>query len=109
MLVRGKTVTTGNPALGAAISVGLPGVDPADTETYRLSSKNWSLFGQTEYDLTDKLTLITGARYSRITSMSTIRRSSPTAGNRCCWPPTRALPPRSPASTVSPRATGPRA
>ncbi|WP_245654120.1 TonB-dependent receptor [Novosphingobium rosa] len=64
MLVRGKTVTTGNPALGAALSVGLPAINPADTETYRLSSKNWSLFGQTEYDLADKLTLITGLRYS---------------------------------------------
>lgn len=65
MLVRGRTVTTGNPALGAAISVGLPGVAPATTETYRLSSKNWSLFGQTEYDLTDTVTLITGLRYSQ--------------------------------------------
>jgi iron complex outermembrane recepter protein len=65
MLVRGQTVTTGNPALGAALSVGLPGIDPADTETYRLSSKNWSLFGQSEYDLSDKLTLITGLRYSQ--------------------------------------------
>jgi iron complex outermembrane recepter protein len=65
MLIRGNSVTTGQPALGAALSVGLPGIDPADHELYRLSSKNWSLFGQTEYDLTDALTLITGLRYSK--------------------------------------------
>ena len=65
MLVRGRDVTIGNPALGLALASGLPGVDPADTETYRLSSKNWSLFGQGEYDLTDKLTAIGGLRYSK--------------------------------------------
>jgi iron complex outermembrane receptor protein len=65
MLIRGDTVTTGNPALGAALSVGLPGIDPADHETYRLSSKNWSVFAQTEYDLAPDLTLITGLRWSQ--------------------------------------------
>jgi iron complex outermembrane receptor protein len=30
----------------------------------RIDSRNWSLFGQMEFDLTDTLTLIAGARYS---------------------------------------------
>ncbi|MBP7952041.1 MAG: TonB-dependent receptor, partial [Sphingorhabdus sp.] len=36
-------------------------------EAYGLDSKNWSLFGQAEYDLTDKLTAIAGLRYSKDT------------------------------------------
>jgi iron complex outermembrane receptor protein len=67
MKINGHTVTTGNPALGAAVAVGLGGSNPSIDETYRLSSKNWSLFAQTEYDLTDALTLITGLRYSKDT------------------------------------------
>ncbi|WP_206244704.1 TonB-dependent receptor [Novosphingobium terrae] len=65
MLVRGHSVTTGQPVLGASLGLGLPGNNPADDETYRLSSKNWSIFGQGEYDLTDKLTVIGGLRYSK--------------------------------------------
>ncbi|WP_292959952.1 TonB-dependent receptor [Novosphingobium sp. UBA1939] len=67
MKINGHTVTTGNPALGAAVAVGLGGSNPSIDETYRLTSKNWSLFAQTEYDLTDALTLITGLRYSKDT------------------------------------------
>ena len=65
MKTDGHMDTIGAPAIGAAIAVGLPGVDPTADETYRVVSKNWSLFGQTEYDLTNKLTLITGLRYSK--------------------------------------------
>jgi iron complex outermembrane receptor protein len=67
MTIDGIQTTIGAPSIGAALAVGLPGVSPAVDENYKLISKNWSLFGQTEYDLTDKLTLVTGARYSKDT------------------------------------------
>ncbi|MEJ2456992.1 MAG: TonB-dependent receptor [Novosphingobium sp.] len=67
MKIDGTQTTVGAPSIGAALAVGLPGVNPAVDEQYNLGSKNWSLFGQTEYDLTDKLTLVTGLRYSRDT------------------------------------------
>jgi iron complex outermembrane receptor protein len=61
-------ITRGAPAAGEAQA---NGVSVADSETagvvqdYVLESENWSVFGQFEYDLTDALTLILGARYSQ--------------------------------------------
>jgi iron complex outermembrane receptor protein len=66
MKINGHTVTTGNPALGAAVAVGLAAAT-LDRRDLSPASKNWSLFAQTEYDLTDTLTLITGLRYSKDT------------------------------------------
>jgi iron complex outermembrane receptor protein len=41
------------------------GLLPAVDQIYTLKSRNWSLFGQTEYDFTDALTLIAGLRWSQ--------------------------------------------
>lgn len=68
MKIKGTMATIGAPAIGAAVAAGLPGVSPAINETYDLHSRNWSVFGQGEYDLTDKLTLIGGLRYSKDTN-----------------------------------------
>ncbi|MBO9707372.1 MAG: TonB-dependent receptor [Caulobacter sp.] len=65
MDIKGDMVTIGSPALGAAVAAGLPGNNPVVNEKDHLTSKNWSVFGQTEYDLTDQLTLVTGLRYSK--------------------------------------------
>lgn len=67
MNIDGNQTTIGTPSIGAAIAVGLPGVNPAVSEDYALRSKNWSLFGQAEYDLADHLTAIAGLRYSKDT------------------------------------------
>ncbi|MGC6328573.1 TonB-dependent receptor [Rhizorhabdus sp. FW153] len=65
MKIRGGADTVGAPAIGAALAAGLPGVSPTIAETYNLRSKNWSVFGQAEYDFSDKVTLIGGLRYSK--------------------------------------------
>ncbi|WP_408590887.1 TonB-dependent receptor [Novosphingobium sp.] len=65
--VKGHMATIGAPAIGAALAAGLPGTNPTISENYDLHSRNWSLFGQMEYDLADKLTLIGGLRYSKDT------------------------------------------
>ncbi|MFM2371463.1 MAG: hypothetical protein RIS85_1185 [Pseudomonadota bacterium] len=67
MKIRGGMDTVGAPAIGAALAAGLPGVAPTIAETYDLRSKNWSVFGQAEYDLSDKFTVIAGVRYSKDT------------------------------------------
>jgi iron complex outermembrane receptor protein len=41
------------------------GLLPAVDQIYTLDSRNWSLFGQAEYDFTDALTLIAGLRWSQ--------------------------------------------
>jgi iron complex outermembrane receptor protein len=41
------------------------GLLPAVDQIYTLESKNWSLFGQAEYDFTDADTLIAGLRWSQ--------------------------------------------
>ncbi len=67
MKIKGTIDTVGAPAIGAALAAGLPGVSPTIAETYDLRSKNWSVFGQAEYDFSDKVTLIAGLRYSKDT------------------------------------------
>lgn len=63
-----SAITRGAPAAGEAQA---NGVSVANSQTagvvqdYTLNSENWSVFGQFEYDLTDALTLILGARYSQ--------------------------------------------
>ncbi len=65
--VAGGTSVVGAPAIGAAVAAGLPGASPSFNEDYALRSKNWSVFGQAEFDLSDQLTLIGGLRYSKDT------------------------------------------
>jgi len=64
----GDVRTGGAPAAGVAVDLGF---DPADlmgtgvTQDYTLDSRNWSLFGQAEFDLSDAFTLIAGVRWSQ--------------------------------------------
>lgn len=62
--VDGQLVTSGAPIVGAALAVGLPGLDPTLDENYSLKSENFSVFGQIDYEIVDALTLTLGARYS---------------------------------------------
>lgn len=73
MKIKGGMDTVGSPAIGAALAAGLPGVSPTIAEQYNLRSKNWSVFGQAEYDLSDKFTVIAGLRYSKDTKRVTYR------------------------------------
>jgi hypothetical protein len=64
--------TVGAPVFGIAADLVAQGVitpdqigTPAIDQNYILKSKNWSLFGQAEYDLTEQFTLIAGLRYSQ--------------------------------------------
>lgn len=63
--IDGSTATSGAPAVGAALATGLPTANPLIDDVYDLSSKNWSIFGQVEYDLADLVTLVVGGRYSK--------------------------------------------
>ena len=66
--IDGSVTTFGAPVIGAAIDVGIyqdTGSPPIAVQTYDLKTKNYSAFGQTEYKLTPKLTLVSGLRYSR--------------------------------------------
>lgn len=63
--IAGVQNTIGAPVIGAALGLGLPGIAPSNPETYTLRSKNVSVFGQAEFDLSNKLTLIGGLRYSK--------------------------------------------
>jgi iron complex outermembrane receptor protein len=64
--------TVGAPVFGIAADLVAQGIitpdqigsAPAIDQNYVLESKNWSLFGQAEYDLTEQFTLIAGLRYS---------------------------------------------
>lgn len=67
MKIRGSSLTNGVPALSAAVATGLGGTNPAIDDDYNLRSRNWSLFGQVEYDLAEKVTLVAGGRYSKDT------------------------------------------
>ena len=61
-------LTGGAPTAGVAAGLGLnPATltNPAVAQDYTLESRNVSVFGQVEFDLSDALTLIAGARWSR--------------------------------------------
>jgi iron complex outermembrane receptor protein len=53
---------TSNQVEGATITGSPLGIILSDLD---MSSENWSVFGQTEFDFTDKLTLIAGLRWSQ--------------------------------------------
>ena len=61
----GSIITQGAPVLGAAIDANGDAIDPAVAQTYAIDSRNWSVFGQVDFLLTDQLTLTTGARWSQ--------------------------------------------
>jgi len=64
----GDVVTRGAPVAGVAVGLGLdPNVltDPSVGQDYNLQSRNWSVFGQGEFDISDKMTLIAGLRWSQ--------------------------------------------
>lgn len=65
--IDGDIITQGAPVLGAAIDANGTAIDPSVEQTYLLESKNWSVFGQTDIDLTDELVLTLGGRYSQDT------------------------------------------
>jgi len=62
--IDGSVTTFGAPVIGSALELGFPGIDPLALQTYDLKSKNYSAFGQTEFEIAPKLTLVTGFRYS---------------------------------------------
>jgi iron complex outermembrane receptor protein len=80
METEGEATTFGPPVYDIAANIIFPPpfvdvygigetIDEATTnfnsfEQYTLESKNWSIFGQVEFDLTDALTLILGYRWS---------------------------------------------
>ncbi len=64
----GDVITRGAPVAGAAFELGFdPALltDPAIVQDYHLDSRNWSVFAQGEFDLTDTVTLIAGGRWSQ--------------------------------------------
>jgi len=64
----GDVLTAGAPVAGVAVDLGLdPSLltDPAVSQDNQLNSRNWSVFGQAEWDLSDSFTLIGGLRYSQ--------------------------------------------
>ena len=65
MKIAGDITTIGAPVLGTALAINGAANDPRVVEDYVLRSRNWSLFGQAEFDLSEVLTAIAGVRYSK--------------------------------------------
>lgn len=65
MTIDGGITTIGAPVIGVSLANGGSGNAARVDETYALRSKNWSLFGQAEYDFNERLTAIAGLRYSK--------------------------------------------
>ena len=61
----GSLITRGAPVLGVALDVNGAADDPQVNQNYTIESKNWSVFGQADFLLTDTLTLTAGLRYSQ--------------------------------------------
>ncbi len=64
----GDVITRGSPVAGVAFDLGYdPGLltNPAVTQDYNLTSRNWSVFGQGEFEISDKATIIAGLRWSQ--------------------------------------------
>ncbi len=65
-IVSGKVVARGGVDTSLATANPFNGFEGADlTQDYVLNSKNWSIFGQVEYDISDRLTGIVGIRWSQ--------------------------------------------
>ena len=68
METKGDVATGGAPTSSVAVDLGFdPALltDPIVVQDYTLDSRNWSLFGQAEFDLNDAFTLIAGLRWSQ--------------------------------------------
>ena len=68
MTTKGDVATGGAPTASVAVDLGFdPSVltDPVVVQDYNLDSRNWSLFGQAEFDLSDAFTVIAGLRWSQ--------------------------------------------
>ena len=64
----GDVITLGAPVAGVAADLGFDPTtltDPAVVQDYTLDSRNWSVFGQGEFDFNEDFTLIAGLRYSQ--------------------------------------------
>jgi len=61
-------ITRGFPVAGVAFDLGFDPstlTNPLVQQDYHLDSRNWSVFGQAEFDLNDSFTLIAGGRWSQ--------------------------------------------
>lgn len=65
MRTDGTMTTVGAPVIGNALDLNGAAISPQVLEQYKLVSKNWSIFAQGEYELTDQFSVIAGARYSK--------------------------------------------
>lgn len=64
----GDVITRGSPVAGVAVDLGLDPsalTDASVAQDFHLDSRNWSVFGQGEFDLSDSMTLIAGLRWSQ--------------------------------------------
>jgi|TARA_R110002049_G_scaffold12487_6_gene55863 iron complex outermembrane receptor protein len=64
MTYDGSAITVGAPVIGQAVDLNGAVDSPVAIQEYFLKSKNWSVFGQVDYNLTDELSLTLGGRYS---------------------------------------------
>lgn len=67
MRTDGTMTTIGAPVIGNALALNGAANSPEVLEEYKLVSKNWSVFGQGEYQLSDAFSIIAGLRYSKDT------------------------------------------
>jgi iron complex outermembrane recepter protein len=66
ILASGRLVAAGGVDTGLATANPFNGFEGAiGDQRYVLDSKNWSVFGQVDFDLSDRLTLTTGLRWSQ--------------------------------------------
>ena len=65
-------IDTNRTFVGAEQSFGLPNGFLIDREDSTLGTDTWAIFGQVDYDVTDRLTLSAGGRYSEETKESNI-------------------------------------
>lgn len=64
MKYNADVLTAGSPAISTAVDLNGGFNDPAVRQMYTLRSKNWSVFAQADINLSEKLTLTVGGRYS---------------------------------------------
>ena len=66
LLVAGKVLAAGGVEDGLATANPFNGFEGAvGDQLYKLNATNWSVFGQADFDLTDRLTLTAGLRWSQ--------------------------------------------
>jgi iron complex outermembrane receptor protein len=66
LLIAGKVLAAGGVETGIPTANPFNGFEGAvGDQVYLLNSRNWSIFGQTDFDLSDSLTLTAGLRWSQ--------------------------------------------